>query len=258
MTSIDDLHDLMEIWLAARPTRSLSVLSRQSGVPYPTLRRVWLRENIPNLETILALLCIVASPEQAREFTVKHIPSVAGFFSLVHPANKISMDAGVGEILRDRIAFAIFAMAGAAGGTTQADVERKFGEDGEACLRRMLSAGALILDSTGIVRTVCAIEVTDTRLLLDLIRHTIDLFDLHKVRESCVSARLHTDGLSDTGVLRLADAINSFNTDVKKIVESHPGPNVLMFGMVSSFLTTNKTEVSDESGCHTRLQGTGA
>lgn len=255
-TMMEDLHTLVESWLAFRPTRSLSMLSRQSGVPYPTLRRFWLGENVPTLETILALLCIIATAEQAREFTVKHIPGVAGFFSLVHPTEKIGQNIELGEMLRDRIAFAIFAMAGAAGGTTEETISRRFGEDGAACLRRLLDAGALVKAENRTLRTVCTVEITDTRLLLDLIRHTVDLFDIHKVQESCVMARLHTDGISEMGVRRLSDSIRLFTADVKRIVESHPGPNVMMFGMVSSFLRTNGVEARDDG--NQSLQSAGA
>ncbi len=56
---------LAQRWLDARPTRNMTILARLSGVPYPTLRRVLDKENVPTLDTSLMLLNVLADADES-------------------------------------------------------------------------------------------------------------------------------------------------------------------------------------------------
>ncbi len=232
-----DLKLLINEWMSERPTRNLSLLSRQSGVPYPTLRRVYQQENSPTLETVLALLNIVAPTESALNFLAKHFPSVGSWVGKLVTGydTRISSD-DFNEELRDRISFAIITLA-SAGGTSFETIDAMFGEYGLTKLRRLLEIEAIV-ERDGQLR--CRYEnfsVLDPRLVLEQIRHTVDLFDMSQLGQTAVCAQLHTDGLSEQGVRELSRSIHDFEDKLQQIFLTHKGPNVVMLSYISSFLS---------------------
>lgn len=233
---LKDLKDLIDAWLKDRSTRNLSLLSRQSGVPYPTLRRVYQQENTPSLETVLALLNIVTTTDSALSFLKTHFSTVGAWVGkLVKGLDSNFTAADFNEELRDRISFAILTLA-SAGGTSFEEVDHRFGEYGLAKLRRLLEIEA-VYEKDGQLH--CRYEnfvVLDPRLILEQIKHTVDLFDFSQLGKSAVCAQLHTDGLNEAGVRELSQRITEFEEDLQRIFTHHRGPHVVMLSYISSFL----------------------
>jgi len=231
-----DLKELIDAWLKDRPTRNLSLLSRQSGVPYPTLRRVYQQENVPTLETVLALLNVIAPNEAAMNFLNRHFSDIGAWVGkMVHSYDVSITNGDFNEELRDRISFALITLA-SCGGTTMEIISRKFGEYGLVKLKRLLEIEA-VYEQDGILR--CRYEnfsVLDPRLILEQIKHTVDLFDMTQLGSPAVCAQLHTDGLDQQGVGELHRRIMEFEEDLRQIFNRYRGPHVVMLSYISSFL----------------------
>lgn len=236
-----DLKELIDAWLKDRATRNLSLLSRQSGVPYPTLRRVYQQENSPTLETVLALLNVVAPADSALGFLNEHFSTVSHWVGkLVKGLDTQIAGGDFNEELRDRISFAIVTLA-SSGGTSFEAIDQKFGEYGLAKLRRLLELEVLY-EKEGLLR--CRYEnfaVLDPRLILEQIKHTVDLFDINQIGGPAVCAQLHTDGLSDAGVTELNDRLLKFEEDLQQVFAAHKGHNVVMLSYISSFLKKDQS-----------------
>lgn len=78
-TKSHDLKELMSLWLDLKPNRDLTLLSKLSGVPYNTLRRLYACQNEPECYTVVAILEQVASKEDSYVYLNKHFPLVAKF-----------------------------------------------------------------------------------------------------------------------------------------------------------------------------------
>ncbi|RZA24089.1 MAG: hypothetical protein EOP10_10910 [Proteobacteria bacterium] len=233
---LKDLKNLIDAWLKDRSTRNLSLLSRQSGVPYPTLRRVYQQENSPTLETVLALLSVVAPGDNALTFLNQHFNSVGSWVSkLVKGLDTQLPSVDVSEELRDRISFAIITLASAQG-TTRALIEKKFGEYGAAKLDRLLEMDAIYEKDDRLYFRYENFSVIEPRLILEQIKHTVDLFDMKQIGDHGVVAQLHTEGLNDAGVIQLARRIHEFEEDLQRIFVRERGTNVVMLSYISSFL----------------------
>ena len=233
---LKDLKHLIDDWLKDRSTRNLSLLSRQSGVPYPTLRRVYQQENSPTLETVLALISVVAPGDNALSFLNQHFSSVGSWVSkLVKTLDTQFPSADINEELRDRISFAIITLASAQG-TTRALIEKKYGEYGVAKLRRLMEMDAIFEKDDRLYFRYENFSVIDSHLILEQIKHTVDLFDVKQVGETAVCAQLHTEGLNDAGVAQLARRITEFEEDLQRIFLRERGGNVVMLSYISSFL----------------------
>ena len=233
---LKDLKNLIEDWLKDRSTRNLSLLSRQSGVPYPTLRRVYQQENSPTLETVLSLLSVVAPGDNALSFLNQHFSSVGSWVSkLVKGLDTQFPTADIHEELRDRISFAIITLASAQG-TTRILIEKKFGEYGVAKLNRLLEMDAIYEKDDRLYFRYENFSVIDSRLILEQIKHTVDLFDVKQLGDHAVCAQLHTEGLNDAGVIQLARRLSEFEEDLQRIFVRERGTNVVMLSYISSFL----------------------
>lgn len=233
---LKDLKHLVDDWLKERGTRNLSLLSRQSGVPYPTLRRVYQQENSPSLETVLSLLSVVAPGDNALSFLNKHFSSVGSWVSkLVKSLDTQFPSADIHEELRDRISFAIITLASAQG-TTRLLIEKKYGEYGLAKLSQLLEMDAIYEKDDRLYFRYENFSVLDARLILEQIKHTVELFDVKQIGDPAVCAQLHTDGLSDLGVTLLARKLAEFEEDLQRIFSRERGSNVVMLSYISSFL----------------------
>ncbi len=231
-----DLKELIDAWLNERATRNLSLLSRQSGVPYPTLRRVYQQENIPTLETVLALLNVVAANEAAMQFLNRHFADIGAWVGKLVNSHDYSITSGdFNEELRDRISFAIITLA-SSGGTRLETIAKKFGDYGLIKLKRLLEIEA-IYEKDGLL--YCRYEnfsVLDPRLILEQIKHTVDLFEMTQIGEAGVCAQLHTEGLSDIGVTELQKTLLDFEENIRQIFSRHRGNHVVMLSYLSNFL----------------------
>lgn len=74
-----DIRALIKEWLDEKPARDITLLSRKTGVPYNTLRRIWNAEGEPNCNTALALLSVVGQKEQCYAYLANHFPDAARF-----------------------------------------------------------------------------------------------------------------------------------------------------------------------------------
>ncbi len=85
-SKLDKLVSLMERWLeSGGSNRNPGMLARISGVNSQTIRRVLQKENLPELETALCLLNVIASPVEALDVVDGH----DGFLSFVKKISEI-------------------------------------------------------------------------------------------------------------------------------------------------------------------------
>lgn len=134
---------LIERWLAGGGSRNFNMLARLTAVSAPTIRRILQKETIPELETVLCLLNIVASPDEAMEVLgnspalanyIKRISSVPGEFK--SEAAKDAADE-VGVQLSNRERFWCYSVA-LVTGVTREFIEKLCGAYGVFELEKMV------------------------------------------------------------------------------------------------------------------------
>ncbi len=75
-----DLARKVDSWLKEDSERNPNLLAQQSGVSYPTIRRIIGEELVPSLDTVLSLLPHIMPDDDARRFLLEHFPAHASFF----------------------------------------------------------------------------------------------------------------------------------------------------------------------------------
>lgn len=143
------LVDYIERWLSSSSRRSIQLLTRLSGVPYPTLRRIIQRESVPSVENAMALLNLVANLEETLEYFNGN-DSIKAFYKRV--TEKASL-AGQDILTRliGRESFWIIALSLTIG-ATRSRVEALLGAFGISEFEMMIEEGLLIEKTRNVYR----------------------------------------------------------------------------------------------------------
>lgn len=146
----DVLAHYIERWLAQGPRRSLQTLSRNTHIPYPTLRRIMQREGEPTLDTVLTLLNLVATLDEAMDY-LKYNKAVKQFYEKISSQTTLAKPE-VLERFSGKDAFWILCL-GLTLGATRERVQNLLGLSGLAILDEMVAEGLLKESEFEIYRT---------------------------------------------------------------------------------------------------------
>ncbi len=136
----DVLAKYVERWIAQGPRRSLQTLSRNTHIPYPTLRRIMQREGEPNLDTVLTLLNLIATLEEAMDY-LKYNKAVRQFYEKISSKTSLAKPE-VLERFVGKDAFWILCL-GLTIGATRERVQNLLGMTGLAIMDEMIAEGLL-------------------------------------------------------------------------------------------------------------------
>ncbi len=135
----------IEKWLRSGARRNIQKLSRMSGVPYPTIRRIIQRESSPSVETAFAILNVIATvPEALGYFSGSEC--ISRFFKRYSDYSRVSKEDFQAHIV-DRESFWII-MMGLTLGATRLRVKELLGSHGLSTLERLIEDGAMIEEAS--------------------------------------------------------------------------------------------------------------
>lgn len=194
---------------------SLTTLSRDSSVPYGSVKRIAQGESIPEFYNTLKLLMVLGThPNDCFEFINRHYADVGSFLSRV---NFRPAQASLAAALADKVSFYIFHLA-VSRGTTRDEVQNVYGRNGLATLESLLNEGLLQEKNNRIVGD--DFSYPDVETVLNQIRFLVEDFDAQKLgnRESLVS--LQVLGLNDLGIARVYEAQKSLLESVSEMKDN--------------------------------------
>ncbi|MBP9707327.1 MAG: hypothetical protein KBD78_06750 [Oligoflexales bacterium] len=79
-------------WLEEKQQRNLVALSKRSGVPYPTLKRMEFARNLPTLETLIPLLPFLYCESERHTVLSKFFPSCEKILNSIYSEQKKTND----------------------------------------------------------------------------------------------------------------------------------------------------------------------
>ncbi len=184
---------------------SLTTLSRDSAVPYGSVKRIAQGETIPEFYNTLKLLMVLGpTPSACYDFIKRHYSDVGEFLTKVNFQPAAHSLSGA---LSDKVSFYIMHLA-ATRGTSRDEILIEYGRSGLATLESLLDQGTLH-EINGRIR--CDdFSYPDIETVLKQIRFLIEDFDASKLgnKESMVS--LQVFGLNDVGVAQVYAAQKDF------------------------------------------------
>ena len=177
MSLSGDLQNLINTY-CDKTGQNLTTLSRESGVPYGSVKRIAQNDSVPELHNVLKILMVCASQDDARGFINKHYSQLGEYISQLKskPAPLLTDRA-----LTDKVSFYIIHMA-MSKGTTREAVAEAFGRHGLNTLEDLLEQG--VLQETSGVITSEEISVTDINTLVKQIHFCLEDFNPSNMGES--------------------------------------------------------------------------
>lgn len=149
MSKADLLVDYIERWLSSSSRRTIQLLTRLSGVPYPTLRRILQRESVPSVENAMAILNLVSTLDETVAYFEEN-ESIKAFYKRVTDKSSLAGQDIMARLI-GRESFWIMAL-GLTIGATKPRVEQLLGAFGLAEFEMMIEEGVLIEKTPGVYR----------------------------------------------------------------------------------------------------------
>lgn len=192
-----DINTLIERY-CAKKGKSLSSLSRESGVSYTTIVRIAQGDTKPGLHNTFKILMVLCpNRAEALEFISRHFNDVGNWLAGYLKTNSLTDDR-LNRFLTDRVGFLIVNRASINSGLTRHDVFEQFGHDGLALVKEMLDLGVM-QEIDGNLKCE-SFSVTDAETLLTQIRICIESFQVENLGDGMSLASLKVDGWSERGL----------------------------------------------------------
>ncbi len=220
MTLVGELQREIDQWMSSRRNGNLSVLSRLSGVSYPTLRRIMQAEFTPNLETVMQVVSVILDDKQGRLFLCKHFPDFAPIFKKQEEVGYRMLNmAGLLQTLTKE-EFMVFNLASGQG-VALARLHEKLGQQADFAIQR-LTAADLIEVNEGMVKTkIKNVSFANLEEVLHHMSLAIQCYDREKVNDYGSNYGIFSDRLNDEGI----EAANLAILEAKKkLVEVFTDP----------------------------------
>ncbi len=199
MNLVEDIQSAIERWMGTRRNGNLSVLSRLSGVSYPTLRRIMQAEFTPNLQTVMQVVSVIMDDKEGRNFLCRHFPDFAPIFKKQEEVGYRMVNlSGLLQGL-NRVEFMVLNLAIGEGITLQ-KLQQKFGEQADAAIQRLV-AGELIEVSDECVKTKDKnITFTNIDEVLHYMSLAVQCFNREKVNSYGSHYAIFSERLNDEGM----------------------------------------------------------
>lgn len=126
---INSLANCIEEGYLSNKSRSLMTLSKKSGVPYPTLRRIMQKEvKESSVDTVIKILSVFESKENVINFCEQHFPKIGEFLrSTTHNLENYA-DSAIKECLDDEKKWITLHLLDRRKGTTKQEIENYIGK----------------------------------------------------------------------------------------------------------------------------------
>jgi hypothetical protein len=185
-TKEDLIVSLIERWLNEKPRRSLQALTRVSGVPYPTLRRIVQKECEPSTDSAMSVLNVVATLSESLEY-FSDVDPIKKFYARVS-ANMSKASPELIETYFDPEPFWILNLALCVGATLE-NVRGLLGAKGVEAFEEMVGQNLLVEKNFGVyvVNVECAtVFIESKRYGRESTRNIADMASLNEALQRSI------------------------------------------------------------------------
>ncbi|MES2743792.1 MAG: hypothetical protein V4655_00135 [Bdellovibrionota bacterium] len=220
MTLVEELQREIERWMSSRRNGNLSVLSRLTGVSYPTLRRIMQAEFTPNLETVMQVVSIILDDKQGRVFLCRHFPDFAPIFKKQEEVGYRMLNlAGLLQTLTKE-EFMVFNLASGQG-VTMARLHQKLGQQADFAIARLTAADLIEVQGEVVKTKIKNVSLTNIEEVLHHMTLAISCFDRERVNDYGSQYGIFSDRLNQEGIEAAHTAMLEAK---KKLVEVFTDP----------------------------------
>ena len=231
---LTDLRSVIQSYLDHNSLRSVASLSRLSGVPDSTIRRLMQEESIPDLATVIALLGVIYSLEERRVFLSKHFPQPYEVFDTAFDGS----DQNYHELsyyLSSEVSQCILQLCANRQDITQESIGKTYGEYGLAKLEELMAAGHVVPHAEhNTLRLAQGGLENDVDLCLSNISLWSKVFDKNLMGTDGSLLASFSQGLSLEGLALAKFEGQEYIKKLSKIIRENPGNIPVSVGLIQN------------------------
>ena len=240
---LNDLSDLMQLWLEGHHSRNLSILEQKCGTPYSTLKRILQRERKPTLETVLNILNTIASHKEFVEYLKQHVPILGEKIPFTADHHQ---HIDIPKLLKEKDNFYIITLASCRE-TSREEISKFVGESSNNAIDKLLDLGVIReINGRIIASDNCKdllVMCPDTLLAENKILS--EIFDKSKIGKIGSMIGIKTDSVSYEAIKKIYAILREAYNQIREIAEDSPGPYVFAASILMQLIGENKDEVKE-------------
>lgn len=238
MNLVEELQREIDQWMSSRRNGNLSVLSRLTGVSYPTLRRIMQAEFTPNLETVMQVVSVILDDKAGRDFLCRHFPDFAPIFRKQEEAGYRMLNmAGLLQTFTKE-EFIVFHLASGQG-VSMERLHEKLGQQADLAVARLTAADLVEVKDKQVTTKIKNVNFANLDEVLHHMSLAIEVFDREKVNDFGSHYGLFSERLNAEGI----EAANMAIWDCKKrLVEVYTDPQFFGDRLYLSVLSSSFME----------------
>ncbi len=222
MNSLTELKDSVDRYLQESEKRSLSSLSRASGIPYTTVRRIAQGEGQPTYRSATCLLMITTDndTEMVCGYLEKYFPDEAKVFSLAQKNCHYDPE-NLGYLLEDELDCLIVDYVGT-GTATYSKMIENFGKFGQTRVDRLISKGVLFENGEKLsLKNSNYFENPEKAIKTS--QALANYFNLDSLGSEYSALANLSEGITLDGAKEIKKELSAFLTKTVQIMDNNPG-----------------------------------
>jgi len=218
---MDELNSYIGSYIAKKSC-SLSSLSRETGVNYTTIKRIYSNEvTEPEFTNVLQLITFLCTNQEAMSFLRKYYPKQSHCFTELNKDYKIS-DHIINEQLVDPFGFLLIHMGFAKSGMTRSTVTNKIGSSGLEKLEELLNLG-ILEEINGRIKTVTDFKCANIDVMLEKHKLALRYFKKSFLGDKKSLIAFQVDGFSEWGLEQIYEIEKKKIASVAEIMKDPKG-----------------------------------
>ena len=212
--------EMVDIWLAERPTRSIAGLSKLTGVGESTLRRAQLGSTKPSLDTIIDIGRATGKSDLMLKAVEKYYPGCVAAIAKTKMAEGQPLESDTSEFFEDGFSTVQFISLFARKSLTKSCLFENYGKKGIDIAERFVALKIATEDAVGnLIPTEKWYSYRSPSELLQAIRNLNMNFDKTLLGTNIARINLLTESVNEVAATQIQAIVDESITAIRKILD---------------------------------------
>lgn len=236
---VQELAGLISKYLESSTNQTLHRLSKDSKVPYITLRRIVQNEvKTVALENAISIMQHVSDWDGLLVFLEKHYPDTGSWLTSRQKFLR-KTDAAKTELvdaISDFESYIIVTLAGTPEGTTEEAVVATLGQAAKKKVEKLLNEDVLTIRNGKIFTQQTDFSYFNLQNALQRVGYCLRLIREENVGQQKQMVSILTDGVSSEGRMKIHKTLEKTQIEIDELCKANPGPETIFTNIVMGVL----------------------
>lgn len=236
---VEELAELINIYLSSGKNQTLHRLSKESKVPYITLRRIVQNEvKTVSLENALSIMQLVTNWDELLIFLEKHYPDTGSWLASrqkFNSKNEVAKSELI-DAISDFEGYIIASLAGTPEGTTEEVVVDTLGKNAKRKLEELLNNDVLITKNGKIFTSQKTFTHFDLHSAIQRVGYCLRMVREENIGQQKQLVSILTEGVSREGQVKVHKLLEKTQIEIDELCKNHPGTETIFTNIIMGAL----------------------